>query len=69
MNRKEAEYFENIFIEGGIFEQIDPELDAEDIVRSYECLPLPEAIEKLTQSIIRGLEHKMQSNGYRYIIN
>ena len=63
MNGREMEIFRGIFIGNGFFEQIDPDLDAKDILKSYEDLELPEAIERLTSRIIRGLEQQERGRG------
>ena len=69
MNRKEAEIFEDIFISRGIFERIDPEMDALDVLQSYENLALPDALERLTDRIIRNLEHRGRGRESRDMLN
>ena len=63
MNNKEAEIFRGIFIGRGFFKQIDPELDAKDILESYEDLELPEALERISCRINRCLEQRERNRG------
>ncbi len=63
MNRQEADAFESAFFRRGLFQQVEPEMDAEDIqdiMTYYETLNLPAAIDKLTKRIISGLEERKQ---------
>lgn len=56
MNRSEAKILEDVFIGSGIFAGVDPDLDAKDIVGTYEELSLADAVERMTERIIRMLE-------------
>lgn len=58
MNRMEADIFEHIFLSRGIFERIDPDMDAMEVLKTYEDLSLPDALDKLTDNIIYNLEHR-----------
>lgn len=69
MNRKEADIFEDIFLSRGIFEYIDPEMDALDVLQSYEDLALPEALDRLTDRIIRNLDHRDHGRGNQDRVN
>lgn len=62
MNRQEADIFESIFLRRRILERIDPEMDAMEVLQSYEDYALPDALEKLTYRIIRGLDLREQGS-------
>ncbi len=62
MNRQEADIFESIFIRRRILERIDPEMDVMEVLQSYEDYDLPDALEKLTYRIIRGLDLREQGS-------
>ena len=69
MNRREADIFEDIFHSREIFEHIDPEMDALDVLQSYEDLALPEALDRLTDRIIRNLDHRDHGRENRDRVN
>lgn len=69
MNRREADIFEDIFLSREIFEHIDPEMDALDVLQSYEDLALPEALDRLTDRIIRNLDHRDHGRENRDRVN
>ena len=69
MNRKEADIFENIFISRRIFEQIEPDMDALDILQSYEDLTLPDALDKLAHRLARNLEHRERGRENKELIS
>ncbi len=69
MNRREADIFEDNFLSREIFEHIDPEMDALDVLQSYEDFALPEALDRLTDRIIRNLDHRDHGRENRDRVN
>ena len=61
MRKTEFELFKGIFRKLRYFEQLAPDLTEEqiqEIMESYECASLPEAMEEITARIIRHMEQK-----------
>lgn len=61
MRKTEFEIFKGIFRKLRYFEKLEPDLTDEqiqEIMESYECASLPEAMEEITARIIKHMEQK-----------